>query len=172
MIEIDPSPAGTQAAAVARVGGAEVPITDSPSTGKSSIPSARIWALAVVGAGAMFVWVYAPNFRDLVRTWNRDLNYSHGFLVAPVALVILWRRWVGAERPRWVPWHWGWPARSGDPDRPGVLLRVWRPVARDGHVPARDRLPDADARRLAAPAPDLAGDRVPGVPVALAGEIQ
>ncbi len=35
---------------------------------------------------------YAPNLRDLYSTWNDDPNYSHGKLVIPIALFILWRR--------------------------------------------------------------------------------
>ena len=29
---------------------------------------------------------YAPNFRDLAATWSEDPNYSHGYLVIPIAL--------------------------------------------------------------------------------------
>jgi exosortase len=35
---------------------------------------------------------YAPNLRDLYSIWNDDPNYSHGKLVIPIALFILWRR--------------------------------------------------------------------------------
>jgi exosortase len=35
---------------------------------------------------------YARNFRDLVEIWSTDPNYSHGYLVIPIALFILWRR--------------------------------------------------------------------------------
>jgi exosortase len=56
----------------------------------------------------MLVWAYAPNLWSLVVTWDRDPNYSHGFLVVPVAMVILWRRWVESEpcamRPSWTNW--------------------------------------------------------------------
>ena len=55
---------------------------------------------------------YAPNFRDLYSIWNADPNYSHGKLVIPIALFILWRRLseTSAEpSPTAVPapW-WGW----------------------------------------------------------------
>ena len=35
---------------------------------------------------------YLPNFRDLYSIWTDDPNYSHGSLVIPIALVILWQR--------------------------------------------------------------------------------
>ena len=73
-------------------------------------PRAWWWAL---GAAALVLAVaYAPNFLDLFRTWSSDENYSHGFLVIPIALFILWRRLteVTWEEPLEVvsaPW-WGW----------------------------------------------------------------
>lgn len=44
-------------------------------------------ALATVG-----VWSYASTCTNLIATWNREPDYSHGFLVLPVALVMLWLR--------------------------------------------------------------------------------
>jgi exosortase len=35
---------------------------------------------------------YAPNLYNLGRQWAAEPNYSHGFLVIPIALVILWQR--------------------------------------------------------------------------------
>lgn len=35
---------------------------------------------------------YLPNFLDLYSIWTDDPNYSHGSLVIPIALVILWQR--------------------------------------------------------------------------------
>jgi exosortase len=71
---------------------------------------ARIWALGV--ACLVLGSAYAPNFRDLSSTWTDDPNYSHGFLVIPIAVVILWRRLsdTPAEPTSTVvpaPW-WGW----------------------------------------------------------------
>jgi exosortase len=68
-------------------------------------------ALAIVVA--VLSWSYAPNLRSLVATWNQDPNYSHGFLVIPVALVIVWRRWVEAAPPAITPSWWGWVALAG-----------------------------------------------------------
>jgi exosortase len=56
---------------------------------------------------ALLVWAYAPNFRDLVNRWNDDPDYSHGYLVIPVALAIFWRRQTEAT-PRLTPSAWGW----------------------------------------------------------------
>ena len=61
---------------------------------------ATIWAL---GAAILVLGLaYAPNFRDLYSIWDDDPNYSHGKLVIPIALFILWRRLsdTSAERPR------------------------------------------------------------------------
>jgi exosortase len=58
-------------------------------------------------------WSYAPNVRNLVAIWNQDPNYSHGFLVIPVALVIVWRRWAETDLPAITPSWWGWLALVG-----------------------------------------------------------
>jgi exosortase len=71
---------------------------------------ATIWAL---GAAILVLGLaYAPNFRDLYSIWDDDPNYSHGKLVIPIALFILWRRLsdTSAEPPPTAmpaPW-WGW----------------------------------------------------------------
>jgi exosortase len=71
---------------------------------------ASIWALVL--ATLVLGLAYAPNFRDLYSTWNDDPNYSHGKLVIPIALFILWRRLTEApvKQPSTdvpAPW-WGW----------------------------------------------------------------
>ncbi len=73
-------------------------------------PRAWWWAL---GAAALVLGLaYAPNFLELVRTWWHDENYTHGFLVIPIALYILHLRladspWEGATDIGTAPW-WGW----------------------------------------------------------------
>jgi len=41
---------------------------------------------------ALFVWAWWPTLLELVRAWNREPDYSHGYFVAPLALVFLWLR--------------------------------------------------------------------------------
>ena len=60
--------------------------------------------LAIVAAA--YGYTYAANFVDLYKTWVREPDYSHGFLVLPIALVILVRLWPTDEayQPRvWLP---------------------------------------------------------------------
>ena len=71
---------------------------------------ARLWALAA--ATLVFGLAYAPNFRVLIAKWQEDPNYSHGFLVIPIAVGILWQRLAGAKPEPSAgavpaPW-WGW----------------------------------------------------------------
>jgi exosortase len=80
-------------------------------SGRLGFLSARHVALAVVAIA--LGWAYAPNLRSLVTTWNQEPNYSHGFLVLPVALVIVWRRWVEEEPPAIMPSWWGWAGLVG-----------------------------------------------------------
>lgn len=48
--------------------------------------------LAVGSVLASLAWLYAPVLRDLVRDWANDDNYSHGFLIVPIAAYLVWER--------------------------------------------------------------------------------
>jgi len=51
---------------------------------------------AIVAAGILlattFVWAYWPTALKLMHAWNTEADYSHGYLVVPVALYFLWAR--------------------------------------------------------------------------------
>jgi len=55
------------------------------------------YTIAAAILAATFVWAYWPTLFALVSTWNRVPDYSHGFFVVPLALLILWMRWE--QRP-------------------------------------------------------------------------
>lgn len=83
-----------------------------------AIPPVDLGTLAVVTAALGYA--YAANFHDLYKTWVREPDYSHGFLVLPIALVILVRLWpsTAADRPRlWLP---GLALVVG-----GLVVRAW-----------------------------------------------
>src|SRR5438477_1381557 len=46
--------------------------------------------LAVIVAG--FAWLYRHVIVKLVHDWATDDNYSHGFLIVPIALYLVWER--------------------------------------------------------------------------------
>ena len=64
--------------------------------------SQRNWlAGALVAVG--FVFLYYQVFGKLVADWYNDDNYSHGFLIIPIAAYLAWERrgkfWAAATRP-------------------------------------------------------------------------
>lgn len=64
--------------------------------------SKRNWlAGALVAVG--FVFLYYQVFGKLVADWYNDDNYSHGFLIIPIAAYLAWERrgkfWAAAARP-------------------------------------------------------------------------
>ena len=80
------------------------PLEDCPASSPARGPLIN-WAAVrpvdvatLAAVAAALGWAYAPNIASLVRTWNREPDYSHGFLVIPIALVILWKTWP--DRPR------------------------------------------------------------------------
>ncbi len=82
------------------------PTTASPPEITSG--SARpLTSLAVAGSlGMVFAWSYWPTLSNIVHTWSTVADYSHGFLVLPVAGFILWSR--RDQRPAIAPtFHWG-----------------------------------------------------------------
>jgi exosortase len=70
------------------------------------MPPSSVVALAIVIV--VLGCSYLPNLRQLISTWELDPNYSHGYLVLPVALVILWRRWIEAVVTPLRSSPWGW----------------------------------------------------------------
>jgi exosortase len=42
---------------------------------------------------AILLWSYWPTLLDMERRWAKDPRYSHGYLVAPFAIYLLWSRW-------------------------------------------------------------------------------
>jgi exosortase len=65
------------------------------------------WPLlaATVAFLAAFGWVYAEVLRRLVSTWSTDPDYSHGFVVVPIAVYLLYSR---RARLREVPRTGSW----------------------------------------------------------------
>ena len=82
----------------------------------------RLLSLAV--AIGMLGWAYWPNLQALWIVWTKEPNYSHGFLVIPIALVIFWQRLADADGD-WSasrgPW-WSWVGAGRDPGGKGAGL--------------------------------------------------
>jgi exosortase len=55
--------------------------------------------LSIIGIVALVVgiWSYYPAIRQFVSAWNTEPDYSHGYLVIPLALCLLWLRGAGPD---------------------------------------------------------------------------
>jgi exosortase len=71
----------------------------------SKIP--RVDLVSLVAVIAVLGWAYAPNFAKLQEAWEQP-DYTHGYLVLPIALVILWKRWPEPGTVELIPWWPGW----------------------------------------------------------------
>ena len=69
-------------------------LTKSDPTDPKSIdgPSNSTRLLAGCVLVGVFVWAYLPTLNNLVYQWGRVADYSHGYLVVPIAIAILWLR--------------------------------------------------------------------------------
>ncbi|MEO1527422.1 MAG: exosortase/archaeosortase family protein [Planctomycetota bacterium] len=56
------------------------------------------WGAAFVLLG-VFLWAYLPVLMSIHESWRREQDYSHGYLVVPLAVYFLWLR--RSEMPRW-----------------------------------------------------------------------
>ncbi|MBN2474400.1 MAG: exosortase/archaeosortase family protein [Pirellulales bacterium] len=56
---------------------------------RQRLPNLVIGGAILVG---VFAWAYWPTLVEFARTWVREPDYSHGFLVLPLALFFLWAR--------------------------------------------------------------------------------
>jgi exosortase len=63
--------------------------------------------VAILCVVAALVGAYFSSFRSLVAQWNREPNYSYGFFVIPIALVIFWSRRGMIDRNKVRPHWWG-----------------------------------------------------------------
>lgn len=90
---------------------AQIPTYSQPtaSSGRPS-PLARLrelpWLPSALAGAVLLTFAYLPNLLSLATIWNNEPNYSHGFLVLPIAALILWRRL--ADRP----YTWSLPQTS------------------------------------------------------------
>lgn len=83
---------------------------NAPAGPASPAPRAAAYApwVAAGAVAAATLWAYLPTFRSLWNTWGSDPNYSHGYLVLPVAALVAWRRSGEARSgpPRGSAWGW------------------------------------------------------------------
>ena len=87
---------------------AEVELNRSVITPTSELLKVRLVNLApIVLLGMALSWAYWSSLKALSELWSNDPNYSHGWFVIPIALVIAWSRRDLIDpaqiRPRW----WG-----------------------------------------------------------------
>ncbi len=82
----------------------QVPVAEQPGWNWRAVSPVDLGCLVVV-TGSL-AYAYGANFHELYKTWVREPDYSHGFLVLPIALVILFRLWPtqATDQPRvWLP---------------------------------------------------------------------
>jgi exosortase len=72
-------------------------------------PHQSRWTLLSVALLATAVVVYAPILYYMALHWSQVDDYSHGFLIAPLAVYFAWERRRKLARARIAPSWWGLP---------------------------------------------------------------
>lgn len=70
--------------------------------------SARGWS-GLAAVTIVFVWSYWPVWQSLVAAWSQAEEYSHGFLIPPLALFIAYRKREALAAAPVAPSPWGLP---------------------------------------------------------------
>ena len=63
---------------------------DAAATKPQKYAGLRLWLAA--GLLATSIWAYWPTLAELIASWNREPDYSHGFLVIPLSIYFCWIR--------------------------------------------------------------------------------
>ena len=96
------------------------PETTDPKAGHRLSDLPKVDLLGIVAVVAGLSWAYAPNFVGFYQVWSNEPDYTHGFLVLPIALFILWKRWPDTEDARPVFYRPAWLLVLA-----GLGLRAW-----------------------------------------------
>ncbi|MBW2399306.1 MAG: exosortase, partial [Deltaproteobacteria bacterium] len=67
----------------------------------------RVAVVRAASVTALAIAVFAPILYYMILHWKADANYSHGFLVAPLALYFAWERLPQLKRAPIDPTWWG-----------------------------------------------------------------
>src|SRR6056297_19371 len=61
-----------------------------PAAAIPSLPIAGVWLVAIV---ALFLFAFWPTLVWLETQWRNEPDYSHGYIVIPLSIALLWMRW-------------------------------------------------------------------------------
>ena len=59
--------------------------------GRVALSTLWIW-IAGISMIAVIGWAYWPTLRSMIQKWETQPDYSHGYLVLPIAVIFLWFR--------------------------------------------------------------------------------
>jgi len=84
------------------------PLATDVESGKTAESSARRFAVGGAAAtSALAAFVFAPILYYMVLHWKAQADYSHGFLIAPLAIYFAWERRKKLRRTPIEPSWWG-----------------------------------------------------------------
>jgi exosortase len=82
-------------------------VTATNADGQTESIERRVAVVRAASVTALAIAVFAPILYYMILHWQSDANYSHGFLVAPLALYFAWERLPKLKRAPIDPSWWG-----------------------------------------------------------------
>ncbi len=77
----------------------------SPDDVSVDAPHSTYWGAALIVSGVLLLWLYSTTIGGLIAAWQSRPDYAHGFLIVPVAGLMLWVRKsslpTGGALPGW-----------------------------------------------------------------------
>lgn len=86
------SPVAASTSSNAAIAGSDESLRSAAARLITAVQRNRGLALGGLAMGLVFVWSYWSTFLALGERWYNVEDYSHGFLVIPIALALLWYR--------------------------------------------------------------------------------
>ncbi len=88
-------------------------ISHTPDLNEGTSPDNRIPLWQILFIGAVVLLMYLPILIDLVGDWYNDPNYSHGFLIIPISVWLIWRKRKDLQNVPIETSKWGIPVILG-----------------------------------------------------------
>jgi len=88
--EATPSAPPVETGAAGEIALADAPPADAPVVVNPGLDALKASLPQLIAVGVLFLATYFTTFKFMMGRWTHDENYQHGWLVIPIAAVVVW----------------------------------------------------------------------------------